>query len=324
MEIIYRQEQDRWIKGDKYVRPVIRRIIRGQRVQLSGMERVVRNFLKGLTLKKVNYRFNAPSYLIKKSAPVISFGLGRLGVAGLHPDNPIIAAIGFPYPDEFPDLCVKYNVHKFLQHSRWALDYVASANKYNNNIFEIWPAGIDVNEWKNSDLIRDKEFDVLIYNKILWDKPKRHYDLVLPIKKFLAEKKLTFEEIFYGQYTVASYKNLLSRCKVMIFLCEHESQGLAYQECLSCNVPVIAWDQGYYLDPDRFKYNRPVVVATSIPYFDDRCGIKFRSFAEFQNYFDLFYDLAREGKYFPRDYILENLTIEKSTERMLKIYSEFC
>ena len=30
----------------------------------------------------------------------------------------------------------------------------------------------------------------------------------------------------------------------MIFLCEHETQGIAYQQALSRNVPILAWDRG--------------------------------------------------------------------------------
>jgi glycosyltransferase involved in cell wall biosynthesis len=36
----------------------------------------------------------------------------------------------------------------------------------------------------------------------------------------------------------------------MVFLCEHETQGFAYQQALSCGVPIIAWDRGGLLqDP---------------------------------------------------------------------------
>ena len=116
------------------------------------------------------------------------------------------------------------------------------------------------------------------------------------------------------------YRKLLNQSKMMIFLSEHESQGLACQECLSCNVPVMAWDQGCWLDPIRFRYGKPYVPATSVPYFDERCGDTFVDFGEFMSKFDVFYENAVSGKFQPREYILEHLTIDKSTDRLLEIY----
>ena len=39
--------------------------------------------------------------------------------------------------------------------------------------------------------------------------------------------------------TVQSYRALLRRSKSMLFLCESETQGMAYQEALASNVPVL-------------------------------------------------------------------------------------
>lgn len=320
IDVIYRQEQDRWIKGDRFVRPVIRRLLRGKKTQFSGMETVVFNFLKGLQHRGVSYSFNKPSFLRKTSNKVISFGLGRNGVAGINRSTPLIAAIGFLYPTEFPELCASYNVKKFLVHSQWALEFLKGANIYNERIFDLWPAGIDTDEWVCENTLGNKMTDVLIYNKIHWDKQEREQDLVTPLRNYLSSKGFSYSEIRYGQYTTDEYKKILSHSKVMIFIAEHESQGLACQECMSCNVPVIAWDQGYFLDPIRYSYNRPVVPATSVPYFDERCGMKFKNFEEFEKLFPLFWDAVLSNQFSPREYILENLTLEKSAKKMLTFY----
>lgn len=318
IEIVYRQEHDRWIKGDRYIRPGIRRLIRGRKTQFSGMERVVLNFLKGLQQKGTAYSFNKPTFFLKKSQPIISFGLGRSGVAGIPKEAPLIAAIGFPYPAEFPDLCEKYNVKKFLVHSEWALNFVKSAQLYPDHIFDLWPAGIDTYEWSPEPILH-KLTDLLIYNKIMWDREKMNNALRMPIISLIKEFGLTYEEITYGNYSSEEYKKALNRCRAMIFLCEHESQGLAYQECLSCNVPVFAWDQGFWLDPIRFKYNQPIVPATSVPYFDKRCGMIFKNMDEFEKLFPSFWDAVLHNQFSPSEYILENLALEKSAKKMLNI-----
>ena len=321
MDVIYKQEFDRWIKGDKHIRPLVRKILRKRTAYKSGMEMVVANFLTGLQRENVPYSFNSLVYFIGKADKVISFGLGLDGVKGLKKETPVIAAIGFPYPTELPDLCYKYNIKKYLQHSEWTLDLAKSANIYDNNIFDIWPAGINTEQWIPGLQSSKKEIDVLIYNKIYWETDKMNVDLLQPIKNFLQENNYSYSEIVYKKYNQHEYLKKIEASKVMIFLSAHESQGLAYQECLACDVPVFAWDQGFWLDPVRFKYGKPIVEASSVPYFDERCGMKFKDVKEFISTFDEFYEKAVLNKFNPREYIMENLSIERSTHKMLEIYN---
>jgi hypothetical protein len=133
---------------------------------------------------------------------------------------------------------------------------------------------------------------------------------------------LSYTEIIYGQYGEAEYFNLLNQCRSMIFLCEHESQGFACCEALSMNMPVFAWDQGFFLDPNRFVWNDPVIPATSVPFFDDRCGMRFKDFEDFEEQIGGFWDGVKRGDFKPRDYILGNLTLERSAQYMLDIIED--
>lgn len=320
MKLIYREEFDRWIRGDRHFRPLVRRLLGRKSPYLSGMQTVVRNFRLGLQRRGIEHSYNPLMFTVGRSEKVISFGLGMNGVRGLHRSVPVIAAIGFPYPGELPDLCGEYNVKRYLQHSRWVLDLALSANAYSPEIFDLWPAGIDVDEWKPTGDSRSKPIDVLIYNKVLWDKEQAEVRLVRPVREFLAKEKLSVAEIRYGGYTPDEYQRRLGECKVMVFLSAHESQGLAYQEALASGVPVIAWNPGVWLDPARLKIGRPHVPATSVPFFDERCGATFGAAAEFSARFEAFFERHLSGGLAPREFILENLTIEKSTSRMLQIY----
>jgi len=62
-----------------------------------------------------------------------------------------------------------------------------------------------------------------------------------------------------------------------------------------------------------------VIPATSVPYFDERCGMKFRDLAEFKKQLPAFLTALRDGRFSPRDYILENLTVEKCAQHFLDI-----
>jgi len=284
------------------------------------MQKVVDNFIRGLNLLGIRYAFNPSLLLTKRSEKIISFGLGMRGLEGVKKDTPVIAAIGFPYPLELPELCEKYNIRKFLQHSEWVLNLAKSAKVYDDEIFDLWAAGIDTAEWQPKTNLAAKAIDVLIYNKIYWDKERLDIQLVQPIREFLTSRDYSFAEITYGNYFNEEYKDKLARAKVMIFLSAHESQGIAYQECLASDVPIIAWDQGQWLDPVRFKYNKPVVRATSVPFFDERCGVKFGNINEFFVRFEQFFDDSMSIKFSPREFILDNLSIERSTKRLLDIY----
>jgi hypothetical protein len=106
----------------------------------------------------------------------------------------------------------------------------------------------------------------------------------------------------------------------MVFLCEYESQGLAYQECLSCGVPVLAWDQGHWLDPNRFAWGQPDIPATSVPYFDGRCGERFARPEEFDDKLSTFLARIEASTYSPREFVLENLTLKGSAKQFLSFF----
>ena len=206
---------------------------------------------------------------------------------------------------------------RYLQHSEWANTIY---KPYFGNRCGVWPVGIDTSTYAPNSTIKD--LDVLLYDKVQWNRPKHDRTLVQPIRDSLTRRKLKFAELRYGKYTDVEYRQLLARSRTMIFLCEHESQGLAYQECLSCDVPILAWDQGWWLDPNRFRWGTPNVPASSVPFFDTRCGEKFKEFADFEHKLDVFLNRLRRQEFEPRNYILKNLSLEQCSQRFLGILED--
>ncbi|MDB5132573.1 MAG: hypothetical protein JWR02_2322 [Mucilaginibacter sp.] len=287
------------------------------RNKTSGLEKVFLNLCKGFDLLKVDYDVNLPFEKTRAGEAVVVLGDGKYALKGYNQPNPIIAGIGLmTHPSEWPELFTGYPIAKYLQHSNWAMNIYIPY--YGRDRCEVWSAGIDTGKWSPAGQ-PNKKFDVLVYNKIRWDKEAMDAELRLPILKKLDQSGLSYTEIIYGQYNETEYFNLLNQCNGMIFLCEHESQGLACCEALSMNVPVFAWDQGFCLDPNRFKWNEPIIPATSVPFFDERCGMRFKNFEDFESQIGIFWDSVKRGDFKPRDYILENLTLENSANRMLNI-----
>jgi glycosyltransferase involved in cell wall biosynthesis len=176
---------------------------------------------------------------------------------------------------------------------------------------------IDTEQWQPLANTH-KTTDFLIYDKIFPDAEKAAPAFKPALLAELQARNLTCEVIRYGEYVPKDFQKALSRCKAMIFLSETESQGIAYQECLSSGVPVFAWNRGWWLDP----LNAAKIPASSVPYFDDRCGMKFDGLPQFKERLGEFMEKLHAGKFSPRDYILENLTLEKCAQRYLDILEE--
>lgn len=312
----FEPERDRWIPGDRFIRPLVRRMVRGK-PRLGGVEKVFVNLCLGLDRLQVPYEVNLPFHKLRDGDRVGVLGRGRFSLEGYDRPNPIVAGIGLmTHPSEWPSLCEEYPVVKYLQHSDWATDVY---RPYFGEKCERWPVGIDTDRWRPDSEV-NKEFDFLIYNKVRWNSEKYERELVGPIREKLQRLGLRFKEIRYGFYEEEDFRKRLGECRAMIFLCEHESQGLAYQECLATNVPVLAWDQGFCLDPNRFQWGTPVIPASSVPYFNFCCGERFKNLDEFDDKLEPFLDRLRTNKLHPRDYILENLTLEKCSADFLRLF----
>ncbi len=88
---------------------------------------------------------------------------------------------------------------------------------------------------------------------------------------------------------------------------------------MSAGLPVLAWDPGQWLDPWRYRYGEAFVPATSVPFFDERCGLTFRSVSDFSERLRLFIHGLRSGAFIPRNYVLENLTLAGCARRYLDV-----
>jgi hypothetical protein len=63
------------------------------------------------------------------------------------------------------------------------------------------------------------------------------------------------------------------------------------------------------------------ISGTTIPYWDERCGEYFYNLSELEKTFNLF--ISKLETYKPRDYILDNLTMEKCEEKLIDIIKKF-
>src|ERR1035438_3524718 len=104
----------------------------------------------------------------------------------------------------------------------------------------------------------------------------------------------------------------------------HESQGLALQEALASNIPMLVIDMNKIEDWDSELrsiklYKSKNLHYTSVPYFDERCGIIIYQISELDNAIEQM--LNRFITFHPRAFIIENLNLEKQVRKLLRLFN---
>lgn len=319
LNIFYEEpDPDRWFPYDRFIRKIIRRLVRGKQ-RPGGVMMVALELMKGLDYLGIPYRFNDYRYAKKHPNELI----GVIGKPHILQEkkfkNPILFGAGiFSHPIEAPDLFEVYpNIQQVLVPGEWMQKMF---EPYYGEKVVTWPVGIDTHKWQ--PIVKDNiEYDFLIYDKIRWDYDRFERELITPIKAHLTEKQLTYTTIKYGHYDHQELLSKLKRSKTVIFLCEHETQGLAYQQILATNTPILAWDKGgIWKDPYYFPERAKFAPVSAVPYWDERCGLKFDAIDNFPLVLEEFRICFAKGKFNPRAYILENLTLEICAQKYVDIY----
>jgi len=317
LNIFYEEpNHDRWLKYDRYPRQMVRRLIRGKS-KPGGVMMVALELMKGLDILKVPYRFNDYNYAKKNPYELICvIGKPHL-IFEKRFKNPIIFGAGvFSHPLVCPNFFDDYpNVKKMLVPGEWMR---LMCQPFYKNKVESWAVGIDTDKWSPEFKKNALSIDFLIYDKIRWERPLYEKELLNPIIVELKSQGLSHHTILYGSYTHEDLIDRLSVSKAVIFLCEHETQGIAYQQILSTGTPILAWDQeGYWKDPSFFPHLVKYKPVSAVPYWDNNCGIKFKDLKDFKESLALF--MSKLNTFSPRTYILKNLTLALCAQHYVNI-----
>jgi hypothetical protein len=300
-------DDDRWFPYDRYPRRILRRIVRGGQM-VGGQQRVFLNLCAGLDQLGVRYRVN--DYRYARTHPTEAVGivgkplvLDRMGWT-----NPILfGAAVYSHPTDDPDLLERLPVKRILVPGEWMRKM---CEPYWNGVAYAWPVGIDTDRW--SDAAQSpKDIDVLLYDKIRWDRERYVPALLDPIRTDLQRRRLRIHELRYGFYRERDFHELLGRSRSMVFLCEHETQGIAYQQALSRNVPIFAWDRGgFWQDPSYYPHRVSFEPVTSVPYWNDACGNRFADATGFTSAWTNFWTAVTAREFTPRSYVVDHLSLK--------------
>lgn len=229
--------------------------------------------------------------------------------------NPVVFGPGdFGAPDRASEVAADPRMKVLIQPSDWFRDYYRPSC---GDKVVTWFAGIDTQAWPDLSEHR-KTIDVLIYDKIRWNQDRMIPAVCDRLVRHLAERGRSCKILRYGHHHRAEFAASLAQARTMAFLCEHETQGLAYQEALASGVPVFAWDEGKFIDPMLAPAAPVNLDVSAVPYFDERCGRRFHV-DHIETEFDTFW--SERARYSPRSYVCENLSMQRSAEAYLELYA---
>ena len=275
----------------------------GHSQTMNGPHKVVKNLLMSLEQENVDFAINKEKF---QNNFLLQYDwTGHLKHSELHLEHCIIGPQIWMFDEHVKDLKENPSYYKSLiTPSQWVKDLYVSKFGFPEHKINNWPVGIE--EFNN---IREPNYDCLIYFK------RRDQSELDVVKKFLVNNGLSYHMVEYGGYSEDGFKQLVNSAKFCFLINGTESQGIAVQEIMSMGVPIIAWDIKEWLDQGE-AYRVP---ATSIPYWDQRCGEVVFNKAELEETFSKFY--ATINEYDPKSFIRDNLSFSKTVEQLMEIFN---
>jgi hypothetical protein len=197
----------------------------------------------------------------------------------------------------------------YIQPSEWAAEvWINNPLCQDIKVLPL-PFGVDTEKFKDIKPICDRN-KVFIYFKT------RDPSLLNSIKIFLRTKGVDYVIFNYNtKYNEKEYINHIQNSKYGIWIGRHESQGFALEEALSCNVPLLVWNVKSM--NEEYGYNYKDIPATTIPYWDERCGEYFYNLNELEVVFNKF--ILNINNYKPREYVLENLSFNVCEKKLIHL-----
>ncbi|HVY88221.1 MAG TPA: hypothetical protein VG942_05090 [Hyphomonadaceae bacterium] len=310
-------EADRFLPGDRYLKRIVRPAweLLHSNQKKTGF-RVSFEMLEA-ALRKAGYRVHVNRYDLARRNPTHPVGIVGFPIIldGWTLPNPALLGPSlYDHPGLKPDLFNDSRFKLLVTLADW--QHKMHQRGYGDRCVQ-WFAGIDLDRWPDLSG-HPKTIDFLVYDKIRWDHDALSESLLNPILAELARRGLRTETLRYKFHDHAKLKDAMARAKALLFICEHETQGLAYQEAMASGLPVLAWDPGRLVDPIWQRFDKAPPETSSVPFFSPSCGETFATLEAFPEALTRF--LARQSSYDPRGYVKAHLSQEESARRYADAY----
>ncbi|MFA5934680.1 MAG: hypothetical protein WC827_02230 [Candidatus Paceibacterota bacterium] len=283
---------------------------------ISGPQKVATNLIKGLDILGYPYCINkaldSTSQLWVHDDKTALKKVAKLKIKAIVGPNIYIM------PKNIPEDIDLSNV-TYIHPSKWAVD-IWKHFGYDKYPIDFWPAGINTDEF--SERQKPDDGTVLIYFK------QRYPEELDYIKNILEKNNIKYDIISYRFYKQKNYLEKLKNTKYLVWIGRQESQGIALQEALAMNVPMLVWDvtnMGHWVPTEKeskiFTEEELSYPATSAPFFNKQCGKITKNKSDLET---LVKEMENNWKNFePRKYIIENLNLVKQARDFIKLYETY-
>ncbi len=272
----------------------------------GGPRAVIRSLLTGLDELKVAYRFNPWQHQATSTACVIR-GVDTLRWALDQKQKGFIKTIVagpniVVTPADENRLIMDVQINHVVVPSQWNKDWWVSFDQSLEHRITPWAAGVSDNgpgrDPKGLCLVYSKNVDEKLFSRII---------------ESLWEHKVPITVSAYGQFHQHEYFRLLKKTRMLIYLSNFESQGLALHEAWMADIPTLVFSGGQ-MRYNEHHWENPLISA---PYFDPRCGLIFTSEADFES--KLLEFIEKYDTFTPRNYSLEHFTDAIAARRYLDV-----
>lgn len=185
--------------------------------------------------------------------------------------------------------------------------YLEDNPSLKNRIFS-WPAGVDTHYWRPDSAV--KRESILIFEK----QNKGPVGPVAPYADYLRSLGWDVNIIEYGNFTHIEYLKMLQKSCLMLGFVTDESQGIAWAEAWSADVPTLIWRNISNVYQGR-RY-----ACSTAPYLRSQNGLFFDDLEDFKIQFN--YWKTHQKQFSPRAWTLENMSDEVCASMLYKKVTE--
>ena len=282
---------------------------------VGGPTKVVCNTIKGLDLieypyvlnKNIeNYKYN---WIHDSQKALIEVAIKKIPA--------VVGPNLFVLPSDIPVNMPSIKHCVYLQPSDWCVNLWKEL-EYNDASLVSWPAGIDLELFKS---LRNKvnPNQVFVYFK------RRDPAILEMVKKTLIENGFEPRVVIYGNYSESEFIEILETSVFGVWITISESQGIALQEALAANCPLLVLDVKTLFEANSgLNYKFPEKLknfkATSAPYFNNSCGIIINDLAMLD---EKIKEMKSNIKKFePYIFIKDNLSLEAMAQKLLLLFNQ--
>ena len=283
--------------------------------QKGGPNKVIKNLLLGLDKIGQNYVIDKSIFDYKYN--YIHDSVKGLIEVAVYNVPAVVGPNIVVLPKDLPPFLPSLKRSIYLHPSQWCVDVWNNLN-YKNSKLNYWPVGID---WE----FFDQKKNVTISRKILVYYKRRELELLKKTIQFIKDRGFEPILIKYGSYTENEYKAALEESLFGIWIGVSESQGIGLEEALASNLPLIVFDaQTLFDDITSGAYKFPVLLKefkpTSVPFFDNSCGIVINEFNELENAWNKM--IKQRHFYNPKFFIINNLSLQKQSNQLISFFDQ--